>query len=502
MAQPQSTATKVLGWITGVVEAFGGGNKTSRKTPRVLPTRVTEEQFTEAFVSHITRLPIRAKQALMLDLYADKNMFLERLIDFLVNPIVGRQGFIIDVNEGAPKTKETFRRFTRLNGLNIPKKQRGYVRDGFLTGELFFLKVWNHKRDTYQLIQVPTNVIRQTIVDPGNYNEIIAVEQELGFGSTMMHKIIMDEDILTQDALRLRSSMKFECFAFQNCKRSHPMRSPYGTDLLHKYEIRGEPYLMNSADLLEALVAYLWKTMDKMDSWNRFNYKFTVDVPGTEQEDIQTELDDWARFLGTPQPNSAIYLPKDLITMEPVSFPMQTGDMSQFYRMVRNATAWHGGTRETSMGEGDVKYASNQAPGVSEPSIETKEIFQRDQEDFYKMMYDDVGCEALRRGQIPSSELKEENPPEFQYTIISNEISKVSQEGTTKAFAVFSDTAIKLKEEGIATPESLHHAVIQKAQELLAIELIEPEQVEKEKKVQPVGTPENQEETEVETKLK
>ena len=127
------------------------------------------------------------------------------------------------------------------------------------------------------------------------------------------------------------------------------------------------------------------------------------------------------------------------------------------------------------------------------------------------MIYDDVGCEALQRGHIPSSELKEDNPPEFQYTIVSNEISKVSQEGTTKAFAVFSDTAIKLKEEGIATPTSLHHAVIQKAQELLAIELIEPEQAEeenqvpvfsqKEKKVQPVETPGNQEETEIENRL-
>jgi len=29
-----------------------------------------------------------------------------------------------------------------------------------------------------------------------------------------------------------------------------------------------------------------------------------------------TELDNWAKVLGAPKPNSAIYLPKDLITSE------------------------------------------------------------------------------------------------------------------------------------------------------------------------------------------
>lgn len=484
-----NAATTFLGWITGIFEALGAV-KPVKRTRRHLPTKVTEDQFTEIFVSHVARLPIRAKQLLMLDLYADKNLFLERFIDFLVNPIVGRQGFVINVDEKAPKTAKVFRRFAKLNRLDKPKRQRNFVRDYLLTGEICFLKVPNWKRNTYQLVQVAAPVIRQTIVDPGNYTEVIAVEQEIGLNETVMHKVIRDEDLLSSKAMALRAQMSFECYLFQNTKRSYPTISPYARDLLHKYELRGEPHLINSADLLQALVSYLWKTLDKMDSWNLFNYKFIVETSATEREDIQEELNDWAETLGRPEPNSAIYLPKDLITMEPVSFPMQSTDLGQFYRMVRNSTAWHAGTRETAMGEGEVRYASNQAPGVQEPSVETKEVLQRDQEDYLQEMYDDVGKDGLKRGEIPGSELREKDPPEFMYDIVSNEISKVSQAEPTEAFAKFSDTAIKLKKESMGTPASLHKAVAQKGKELLAVDIVEPEQASEEEMQQMPLTPE------------
>lgn len=488
----RNAATVFLGVVTKVFEALGAEKSVSiKRTHRPLPTKVTEDQFTEIFVSQISRLPIRAKQLLMLDLYADKNLFLERFIDFLVNPIIGRQGLIIDVDENAPETKNVFHRFTKLNKLDVPRKQRGYVRDYLLTGEVCLLKVPNVRRNTFQLIQIAAPVIRQTIVDPGNYTQVIGVEQEIGQNSTIMHKVICDEDVLTPEAMSLRQHMKFECYLFQNLKRSYPTASPYARDLLHKYELRGEPFLINSADLLQALVSYLWKTLDKMDAWNLFNYKFTVETSGTEAEDVQEELDEWAAYLGKPEPNSAIYLPKDLVTMEPVSFPMQSADLGQFYRMVRNATAWHGATRETAMGEGEVRYASNAAPGVSEPSVETKEILQRDQEDFFAEMYDDIGRDAVQRGEIPARELKEKDPPEFKYSIISNEISKVSQIEPTEAFAKLSDTAIKLQQQGMATPASLHRSVMQKAKELLGLDLEEPEQASEEDALQPQAALQN-----------
>lgn len=450
-----------------------------RSRSRQLPTKITEDYFTSLMITQIAKLSVRAKQLLMLDLYADKNMFLERLIDFLVNPIVGKQGFMVDVSEDSPKTAAILHRFLRFNHLHKPQKQREMVRDYLLTGEMCLLCVPRLKRKTFQLIQIPAPVVRQTIVDPGNYMQVIAVEQETGEGKTMLHKVLMEnEDLLTSQAKTLRSQMEFACFLFQNKKRTYPTVSPYATSTegeIRRYEIRGEPFLMNSADMLEALIKYIWRTMDKMESWNAFNYKFVVETSAVEREEIQEELRDWARAIGTPRPNSAIYLPKDLITMDPVAFPMHSTDLGQFYRMVRNATAWHAGTRETAMGEGDVRYASNAAPGVSEPSVETKEILQRDQMDFLREMLDFVGFSEMYRGEIPKKEFKKDSDPlELNYSIIANEISKISQEGPTKSFQIFAETAIKLQEKGLFSTESLQQAINQKGKELLAITLEEP----------------------------
>lgn len=445
---------------------------TTEPRRRTFPTSVSQEYLTDAFVSAIRKLSVRSKQLLMLNLYADENFFLERFVDFLVNPVIGKDGVRFVVDDDAPKTSEAFRRFASLNDFNEPQRQRELFRDAVLTGEFCAIAIVNQRERSKQLFQVHAPVIRQTIVDPGNYNLVAAVEMEQEAGSTVLLRVIDDENKFTSQGVALRRACQYECFLFQLRKRTHPTLSPYSpNDPIRKYEIRGEPFLMNSADLLQALVKYLWTSLDKADSWNRFNYLFNVDVDGVDEEEIERKIDVWRTAIGTPRPNSALYLPPH-IKMEPVTFPMQSHDLTSLYRMFRNAAAWHSGTRETSMGEGDVKYASNEQLGISEPTIETKEILQGDWIRFMARMYDYMGNWSVSTKEIPQSELKRKRPNEYKYSVIANEISKRSQETAARAAKDIVETGVVLKNERIGTPESVNQAVSKKVTELLGAEVV------------------------------
>lgn len=442
-------------------------------TPPILPTDTPASYLTDVFADQIQKLSVRGKQLLMMHLYADRNFFVERLIDYLVDPIVGRRGIQVACDkETAPKTAKYFRKYADFNSLLHSKWQRGQLRDALLTGERCYLKVWNPDVGCSQLIQVHATTIRNIIVDPGNYNEPIIVEMEQADGRIVQLRIITDDRRLSPDAKQLRKLCKFECYLFQNRKRNSPTLSMVTNDPLRKYEIRGDPYLMNTADLLESIVKYMWSSIDKADSWNRFNYLFNVDVShATTQKQAQKEIEAWKEYIGTPKPNSAIYLPKETISMEPVSFAMQSHDLTQLYQMFRNAAGWFAGSSESSLGEGDVRYASSRTPGVEEPSVSQKENLQGDLEEEYEFLFKHEGEFALDVGLIPRKELIEKDPITFPLTITSNEISKKSQVESTEAFEKFVVTSVNMRVNQMATAESINAAVHDKALELLGVEL-------------------------------
>lgn len=442
-------------------------------TPPILPTDSPSAYLTDVFADQIQKLSVRGKQLLMMHLYADRNFFVERLIDYLVDPIIGRRGIQVKCDEElAPKTSKYFRNYAQFNSLLQSKWQRGQFKDALLTGERCYLRVWNSDAGCSQLIQVHATTIRNVIVDPGNYNEAIIVEMEQADGRIVQLRIITDDRRLSDDAKVLRKRCQFECYLFQNRKRNSPTISSVSNDPLRKYELRGDPYLMNSADLLESLVKYLWSSLDKADSWNRFNYLFQVDVSSTtSQSQAEALINDWKTYIGTPKPNTAIYLPKDDISMEPVSFPMQSTDLTQLYRMFRNAAGWFAGTGENALGEGEVRYASSKTTGVEEPSVSQKENLQGDLEEEYEFLFQQEGEFALAQGLIPRKELLEKEPVTFPLTITSNEISKKSQIDPMSAFESFVKTALDLKASQIATAESINAAVHEKGLELLGIEL-------------------------------
>jgi hypothetical protein len=442
-------------------------------TPPILPTDTPASYLTDVFADQINKLSVRGKQLLMMHLYADRNFFVERLVDYLVDPIIGRRGIQISCDtETASKTSKYFQNYAQFNHLLQSKWQRAQLKDALLTGERCYLRVWNPDAGCSQLIQVHATTIRNIIVDPGNYNEPIIVEMEQADGRIVQLRIITDQRRLTREGKQLQDVCKFECYLFQNRKRNSPTLSTITNDPLRKYELRGEPYLMNSADLLEALVKYLWSSLDKADSWNRFNYLFQVDVShANTQAQAEKEIQAWKTYIGTPKPNSAIYLPKDIISMEPVSFAMQSQDLTQLYRMFRNAAGWFAGSRESALGEGEVRYASTQSPGVEEPSVAQKENLQGDVEEEYEFLFQHEGEFALGLGLIPKKELIEKDPVTFPFIVTSNEISKTSQVDPTAAFESFVKTAIEMRTAQIATAESINASVHEKASELLGVTL-------------------------------
>jgi len=444
-------------------------------TPPILPTDTPASYLTDVFADQINRLSVRGQQLLMIHLYADRNFFVERLTDYLVDPIIGRRGIQVSCDkELAPKTSKYFQTYAEFNHLLQSKWQRGQFRDKLLTGERCYLRVWNPDAGCSQLIQVHATTIRNVIVDPGNYNEAIIVEMEQADSRIVQLRIICDERRLTAEAKALRKLCKFECYLFQDRKRNSPTISSVSNDPLRKYELRGRPYLMNSADLVESLVKYLWSSLDKADSWNRFNYLFKVDMNeynATTDAQRQKIITDWKTYIGEPRPNSAIYLPKGIIDMEPVSFAMQSQDLTQLYRMFRNAASWFAGSRESAMGEGEVRYASAQTPGVEEPSVAQKENLQGDLEEEYEYLFVYEGKLALERSFIPRKELLEKDPVTFPLTIVSNEISKTSQLDAVKAFESYVKTSMDMRTAQMATAESINAGVHDKAQELLGVEL-------------------------------
>jgi hypothetical protein len=440
------------------------------------PVQITPDYY-DLFSTSFKKLSVRSKQQLMYNLYADENFFVERFTDYMINPVVGREGFRIKVStDEAPATEKVFWRFSQFNGLLSSKKQREIVRDLLLTGEYCVIVI--EKAGTYQLLQVHASVIRQTIVDPGNYNQIVAVEMEQADGKTILLKtIVSDEEIFTEQGKLLRKSCLFSCYLFQLRKRSHPTIAPYAAgDPLRKYEIRGEPYLINSADLLQAIIKYLWSSLDRAESFNRFNYLFNVDVDGETEEEIRAKIAEWKEEIGTPQSNSSIFLPPH-IQMKPVSFSMQSADNEELYRMFRNAAAWHAAMKETSMGEGQVRYASNEKIGIEEPTIQAKEILQGDLIQMLTELYNIIGERAFKRGDIPRREINAKVPLDFKYKILFNEISKQAHEAAANAAKTIVGIGTQLKLQQIGTTETVNNSIIKKVNEILGTDMLPIENI-------------------------
>ena len=213
--------------------------------------------------SYIMRLSVPDRQLLMLALY-DQNMYVEHLTNRLINPILGKTGFMPIVPNDAPATQAALDAFWETDELTDIQQQERICRDFLIIGEVFDLIA--PCGESYYTAPILPALMEQTVTDPRNYHQLCGVKQRIELGVYQYHPLVTQERRLSPEAMSLRARWRqaggFDCLALQNLKKTAPL--PGNTlEPFEMYQKRGEPFLTTSADLFKMLVDYLWTSLDR-----------------------------------------------------------------------------------------------------------------------------------------------------------------------------------------------------------------------------------------------
>lgn len=428
--------------------------------------------------SYIMTLPIPDRQQLMIALY-DQNMYVEHLTNRLVNPILGKTGFVPLVADDAPATKAVLEAFWETDLLNDIQQQERIVRDFLIVGEVFDL--FAPCGESFYSAPILPGLVEQTVTDPRNYHQLCGVKQRIKFGVYQYHPLVLLERRLSPDAQGLRSSWRqaggYDCLALQNLKKTAPI--PGNTlEPFEMYQKRGEPFLTTSADLFKMLVDYLWTSLDRAQALNTFNWGFAVKMPDRllqsgDQAAQEAYLRRWQQHVGTPKPNSAFFYPSDVLEPHPFSFPAGVASsLDTLFKLMRNTAGWTAASRDEDMGDADSRFASMKQPGMTNPTIETLTMLQKKVEAFHEARAQYVCEKKAADGLIPKSEYEiVRGIPRFRFSISSPEISKQDFGVAANTMNLFEQGWNQVAARGVYTLESLVAGEKKMVKELYGIDL-------------------------------
>lgn len=428
--------------------------------------------------SYIMQMPIPDRQQLMVALY-DQNMYVEHLTNRLVNPILGKTGFAPLVDDDAPATKEVLEAFWETDVLNEMTQQKRIARDFLLVGEVFDL--FAPCGESFYTAPILPSLVEQTVTDPRNYHQLCGVKQRIEFGVYAYHPLVVMERRLSPEAQALRASWRqaggYECVAVLNLKKTSPI--PGNTlEPYEMYQKRGEPFLTTSADLFKMLVDYLWTSLDRAQALNTFNWGFAVKMPDRlvqsgDQAAQEAYLRRWQQHVGTPKPNSAFFYPADVLDPRPFSFPAGVASsLDTLFKLMRNTAGWTAASRDEDMGDSDSRFASMKQPGMTNPTIETLTMLQKDVEAFHRARAQYVLERKAADGMIPKSEYTVvRGIPRFKFAISSPEISKQDFGVAANTMNVFEQGWNAVAARGVYTLKSIVAGEQKMVKELFGIDL-------------------------------
>lgn len=427
--------------------------------------------------SYIMRLSVPDRQQLMLAMY-DQNMYVEHLTNRLINPILGKTGFMPIVPNDAPATQAALDAFWETDELTDIQQQERICRDFLIIGEVFDLIA--PCGESYYTAPILPALMEQTVTDPRNYHQLCGVKQRIELGVYQYHPLVTQERRLSPEAMSLRARWRqaggFDCLVLQNLKKTAPI--PGNTlESSEMYQKRGEPFLTTSADLFKMLVDYLWTSLDRAQALNTFNWGFGITLPerlkNADQATKQAYIDRWQAYVKTPKPNSAFFYPAEEMSVAPFSFPSGVASaMEGLFKMMRNTAGWTAASRDEDMGDADSRFATMKQPGVTNPTVETLVMLQKKIEVFHARRAQYVLERKAEDGLIPRREYEiVRGQPRFKFQISSPEISKQDFNIAAQTMNVFEQGWNQLAARGVYTLKSLVAGEQKMVKELYGIDL-------------------------------
>lgn len=372
------------------------------------------------FQSNLGNLTTVQKQQLMGWLYKT-NIATKSIVRIVSDPIVGNTGFTFLCRDDTPTIKQVVSRYQTFNTLHRKKTQRERVKHYVNTGEICVLTA--PYLDTWYSVRCPSCLIRQTLLDPYNFQEIIGVVLEPGIlgDQPIFYKTITDESRLSSVALKLREYMPYSCFYWANFEHDSIEDAPgwnvpsqidkllpqslSGIYDWSRMQRRGEPFFATWSDLFNQLVEVLWSLLDKTKSWGAFNYNFQVDTTreATNFNESIAVVKQWRDAIGTPDMNTAIYTDQT-VDIKPMNFPMQSNDMKKVMDLMFQLTGLSGNVAPYDLGANlNTTYATTRSQGG--PQQQFSITIQTDIEDMLLDEYTYILHDAVQRGTIPQEEL-------------------------------------------------------------------------------------------------
>ena len=408
----------------------------------------------------LRRLPHDVLQSLMLDLY-QRNQFCAELIIKNLDAIIGKTGIAVTYPKDTPALQEVLTAFWKANRLDQPTQIYALARDYIVTGELILPT--RFLRDMFDLSQLGCRYVQQTGLDPKNYMHVIAVQQKVSLGlSDIFYKVVNAEEWrLSEDALRRREQMPQQCFYFGNFDdNAHPIPALGGVDWL-RIQRRGMPYLTRSVDFLLELTRFLWTSLDQAQSWNTFNWDFTVTG---DRDDVNY----WREQIGTPKPNTALFHNQELM-VKPVNFPARTAEVRGVYTMLRNAIASSISIPEYFLGEGGpVNYATSIT--MKSPIVQRQEVLQMAITGVFETILQAVADWAVQLKWV-SPEERKRFTRDNGLTLVTQEVAKKDLSEGIGVYATTVQTFTGLVGLDLFTKESIQKGLQRLTRELLDIEL-------------------------------
>ena len=368
----------------------------------------------------LTRLTTQDRQKLMAWLY-QTNIVTKAIMRQTINPIVGMTGFSYQSPPNTPTCEKILDRYRSFNRLDRRPEQRNIVRQYLNSGEMIELAA--PFQDTWYTVRCPSLLVRQTLLDPYNFQEVIGLMLEPDYfsGKTYIYKTITDETRLSPQALAIRSRIEHSCFYWANFEHDEMEDAPgwtitpdfdkfldgFGVDAQEwiMKQRRGEPFFSTWIDLFNHLVDTLWSMLDRTKSWGAFNYKFQVNTNDPDIVSSMKKVKQWQDAIGTPEMNSAIYIDQN-IDVQPMSFPMQSADIKQLLDVMLQVTGMSANAASYDLGANlNTTYATSKSQGSPQENFQI--AVQGDVEDMFLDQYRFVLQDAAKKGRIPKQELKQ-----------------------------------------------------------------------------------------------
>lgn len=394
-----------------------------RLSKKTTPSLVPPASVYAQVAANYSALTSMQKQQLMWWLYKT-NIATKSIVRLVSNPIIGDTGFSIKAPESMPETQKVIDEYFRFNRLSVRREQRRHLRGYINTGELCFLTA--PYANTWYSVYCSSLLIRHVLLDPLNFEEVIAVVLESDFmhGQTYMYKTITDDSRLSEPARIIRKSLPYSCFfmanfehdevetttiSFENIKISQELQAlgkKYDFDTWQwlQTQRRGEPFFATWADLFNQLIEVLWAMLDKTKSWGAFNYHFEIDTKVPDFDSSVAKVQQWQDAIGTPDMNSAIYTDQS-VKVNPMNFPMQSNDIQKILDTLLQVTGMSGNVTPYDLGA-NLSHAFATARAQGGPQEAFQVSLQSDMEDYYMEHADFVASDAARLGLIPQEEMQ------------------------------------------------------------------------------------------------